>query len=281
MPPSFVGLWLTGLLIGVVSGLALLRRQGLLNLASFGAFACAGVGFAVGAKWHYRLELFLPWYEALGFRPLALLEPGGRTPLAVATGGACAGLWCMGKRLPWRNVGDALALAAMVGLSLGRVACIVHGCCVGWVCPHWAASVCVMPHPGTQAFTAQVAAGYGITVLPVIPLSTLFSVVGLCIVGVLLWQLRRGAPPGRVLAIACIAGPFAKAGLELLRAELRPPPLMIGLPLAAGTVAALTVGASIAWRLVATRVATASRQRDAETKFPITVSRGSARGSTN
>ena len=233
MEVHFYGVaWITGLLVGAASGLRVVAGRRTVDWRTYGAFACGFVGMILGAKWQYRLE-FLPWPAAIAMPPGSLLAGGERTPLAVAMGAAFAALWCAWWRLPWRHLGDGLAFGAMVGLSLGRVGCIVNGCCLGRVCPTSLASLCIMPPPGSQAFMAQMGASGLAHPMPVVPLSILFSLVGWCIVAVLWTQLRRGAPPGRLLAIACLAAPLAKAGLELLRDEPRPPGLMIGLPLAA------------------------------------------------
>jgi hypothetical protein len=56
----------------------------------------------------------------------------------------------------------------------------------------------------------------------------------------MLLQVRYNAPPGRILAIGCLAGPLAKIVLELLRDHSRPPGLMLGIP------AIAVVGATIA-----------------------------------
>jgi prolipoprotein diacylglyceryltransferase len=256
----YFGTWVSGLLIGITAGLALLRRRQLLTGASAGAFVCAWIGFSIGAKWHYRLEM-LPWSEALLFPLGELLEGGDRTPLAVATAGACAAAWCGWRRLPWRDLGDALALAGMIGLSLGRVGCIIGGCCLGKVCPPWAAPLCVMPRYGSMEFMAQVALGQRSHALPVVPLSVLFSLVGLCIVVVLLVHLHRGAPRGRILAITCVAGPLAKGILEVLRAPPRPAALRIAFPLATAAVAAAVLGCMALWRVMTARSDAAQSDR--------------------
>ena len=67
------------------------------------------------------------------------------------------------RRLPLRRYLDILAISAMIGLSFGRVGCLLNGCCYGATCKEdfplaihfpYAASPAVYPHRGENPYPA-------------------------------------------------------------------------------------------------------------------------------
>ncbi len=229
---SYLGFWAAGGLAGLVSGVFILRARRVLTPAAFGALVIAWCGLAIGARWQHRLE-YLPVLTALWISPHELFEPGTRLPLGLVTGAALAGLWCLLFRAPWREVGDALAVAASVLIPIGRLGCIANGCCMGGVCRRFAL-FCMRYPPETEAYGAQlqhnlISPGAPLS-LPAHPLPAYFAVASLLTLAVLLWLLRRGAPAGSMLATFCILRPLSKLSLEPLRAVPRPGALMLGIP---------------------------------------------------
>jgi prolipoprotein diacylglyceryltransferase len=231
---SYLGAWAGGGLAGLVSGVFILRARRVLTPATFAALLIAWVGFAVGAKWQHRLE-YLPVFSALWISPRELFEPGMRLPLGLVTGAVLAGLWCVLWRAPWRETGDALAVAASVLIPIGRLGCLANGCCMGRVCGRFAL-FCMRFPPDTEAYSAQIqhnliSPGDPLS-LPAHPLPLYFAGASLLTLTILLWLLRRRVPAGFMLATFCILEPIAKLSLEQLRAVPRPGPLMLGIPAA-------------------------------------------------
>ncbi|HYY74451.1 MAG TPA: prolipoprotein diacylglyceryl transferase family protein [Solirubrobacterales bacterium] len=229
---SYLGFWAGGELVGLVSGAFILRARRVLTPATFGALVIAWCGLAIGARWQQRLE-YLPVLTALRMSPHELFEPGTRLPLGLVTGAALAGLWCVLFRAPWRDVGDALAVAASVLIPIGRLGCIANGCCMGAACRRFGL-FCMRYSPGTEAYSAQlqqnlISPGAPLS-LPAHPLPVYFAVASLLTLAVLLWLFRRGAPAGAMLATFCILQPLSKLALEPLRAVPRPGPLMLAIP---------------------------------------------------
>jgi prolipoprotein diacylglyceryltransferase len=68
--------------------------------------------------------------------------------------------------------------------------------------------------------------------LPLHPLLLYFGLASLAILLVLVWQIRRGAAPGRPALIFCVLQSAVMLLLELLRAIPRPSVLMTAIPLA-------------------------------------------------
>ena len=243
-------LWTLGCAAGFVAALLVLRRHGTLGPATALAIGIAWAFLFVGSKWHSRLEL-LPWTEAVLVSPSELFAPGRRLPLGLLTSGAAAALCCVVLRLPWRTVGDALAVFWSALIPIGRIGCMIHGCCLGTVCPAWLRPLGWRYGPGSEAFQLQVAAGAlsptSPLSLPVHPLPLYFALASLATLALLLWLLGRGAPPGTLLLAFCILRPAAKLGLEPLRADPAQPWLMVAIP-AATLASAAIAGAVVLFR---------------------------------
>jgi phosphatidylglycerol:prolipoprotein diacylglycerol transferase len=203
----------------------------------------------IGSKWQFRLES-MPLGEALAF-PLSEWRSGGhRIDLGLVLGVLLASGWCLAARIPWRPAADALAVAASALIPVGRVGCMLFGCCMGVPCGH-GAPFCLRFPPGSEAYNQQVRDGLiplsAAMSLPAHPLPAYFAAASLLTLGVLVWLLRRGAPAGSLFLAFCILRPAAKLALEPLRAVPSPSPLMTAIPAvvlsgALSTVAVLLVG---------------------------------------
>ena len=98
-------------------------------------YVAALVGAFLGAKIVYLLaEGWLDWNEPDRWRRLAT----GKTILGALLGGYAA-VELAKKLLGYRSAtGDWFALSAPGGIILGRIGCLLHGCCPGQVCErHW------------------------------------------------------------------------------------------------------------------------------------------------
>jgi phosphatidylglycerol:prolipoprotein diacylglycerol transferase len=219
--PIYLAFWTSAAAIGFVLGTRVLLARRACSASTLFALGLAWGGLILGARWQFRLEE-LPVLEALAIPPRDLLTPGMRIPLGLVTGAVLAGLWCAVSGAPWRETGDALAVAGATTIALGRWGCFMAGCCSGTVCGAWWRPICVRYPRGTEAYNYQVGAhliGLGDPMsLPVHPLPLYFS-AGACLILLVCWiLLRRGAAPGTLLAVFCIARPTTKVLLEPLRA---------------------------------------------------------------
>ena len=252
-------LWTLGCAVGFVAALLVLHRRHVLTPATALTVALAWLFLFVGSKWHSRLE-YLPWTSALLVSPAELFAPGRRLPLGLLTSGVAAALSCLLLRLPWRAVGDALAVFWSVLIPIGRIGCMVYGCCLGGVCGAWLRPLGWRYGPGSEAFRVQVAAGLieptSGESLPVHPLPVYFALASIATLVVLLRLLRHGAPPGTLLLVFGLLRPATKLALEPLRAEPAPSWLMIGIP-----AATLTIATTIAAFLLLRRAGVVGRRR--------------------
>src|SRR5215813_4266559 len=262
---SHLLIWTAGAATGFLAAVTMLRARRALSSSTVLALGWAWAGLLIGAKWQYRLEQF-PLLGALWMSPGEVLAPGLRLPLGLLVGGMLAGLWCLAVGAPWRATGDALAVAASAMMPIGRIGCLVNGCCMGAVCGRFAA-FCLRYPPGSEAYTVQLSddlipASAPLS-LPAHPLPLYFAASSLVILAVLLWLYRRGAPQGALLATFCILEPLVKLLLEPLRATPRPPALMVGIPLSVLTVSSIVLVAKYRQIVVAHRSTVAPAARPA------------------
>jgi len=234
-PTLHFAFWTMGVAAGVVAAALVLHVRRALALSTVLALGIAVGGLLLGANLQFRLEIF-PVREALDIHRDTLLQGPMRIPLGLLVGAVLAGFWCILVGAPWRETGDALAVAASVMIPIGRVGCLVNGCCMGTVCGRWVGRWWCPRYPsGTQAYERQFRDGLislsDQVSLPAHPLPVYFALTSLLTLGILIWLLRRQAPPGAPLAVFCILRPLSKLLLEPLRAMPRQGDLMIAIPL--------------------------------------------------
>jgi phosphatidylglycerol:prolipoprotein diacylglycerol transferase len=227
--------WALACDVGGIVSIGVLRARGALQPGAFAALVVSVVGFVFGAKLQYQLEE-LPLSTALRFLPQFFLEPGVRMPLGLLLGGLVACATAVAARTPWRAVGDAWAVGAAAAIVVGRIGCLLAGCCAGIACgPFAPAFLCWSYPPESEVFADQVTMGLisptSPASLPVHPLPLYFSLASLVTTATLVLLLRRGAKPGTLLATFCILRPLAKLALEPLRADPRPGLLMTAIPM--------------------------------------------------
>ena len=125
---------------------------------------------------------------------------GGLATHGLIVGGATGVLaYCWWRRVPFRPVLDALAVAAALILACGRVGNFIDGQIVGSVTGvPWA-----VKFPYAEGFRHPVVLYDGLKNALLIP--------------ILLWVRRRGAPPGRAAALFLLLYPTLRIPIDLFR----------------------------------------------------------------
>ncbi len=107
----------------------------------FGALIGAKIAFLIAAGWMYRND------------PIALLS--GKSITGGILGGYIAVEWAKRQTGYARTTGDIFAITAPLGLAIGRIGCLVQGCCGGIECErHWWT---VLDSHGVPRWPSQVA----------------------------------------------------------------------------------------------------------------------------
>ncbi len=178
-------------------------------------YLAALVSAFVGAKIVYLgAEGWLHWHDDNRWIQFAT----GKSVLGALLGGY-AGVEIAKRVLRYRQTtGDWFALVAPVGIMLGRVGCVMHGCCLGNACePSW--------------YTMNDAAG--VARWPAAAVELIFNVLAL---GIILLLRRNRVLPGQHFHLYLMAYGLFRFAHEFMRAT----PRILG-PLSGYQIAALAV----------------------------------------
>jgi phosphatidylglycerol:prolipoprotein diacylglycerol transferase len=207
-------LMLAGIAVSVVFWVRLAKRDERLLIIYLAALVSA----FLGAKLVYlAVEGWIFWNDPQRW----MIWATGKTILGALLGGY-AGVELAKKLTGYTQAtGDWFALIAPVGIMLGRVGCLIHGCCLGKECaPAWWTIRDVQ----------------GIPRWPAVPVEIGFNLVALA--GVLLLRQKR-ILPGQHFHLYLIAYGLFRFAHEFLRATPRMAYGLTGYQLAALSVAAL------------------------------------------
>lgn len=137
------------LLIATVCGVVLAayrgRKVGLSPDAIFSLAFYMFVGGIVGARlfWiiqYWKQEVYDPNSIAVTIRRMANFVEGGLVVYGSLIGALLAAVWYLKRnKLPVLAVADLIAPSLVLGLAIGRIGCLMNGCCFGGTCEHpWA-----------------------------------------------------------------------------------------------------------------------------------------------
>jgi phosphatidylglycerol:prolipoprotein diacylglycerol transferase len=197
------------LLLGIVASAFIWSRMARQDKRLPAIYAAALVGAFLGAKLAYLLA---EGWRDVGQPDLWLRWATGKSVLGALLGGYGA-VELAKHLLNYREAtGDRFAVIAPIGIGLGRVGCVLHGCCQGRLCAfgHWPA--------------AQVELGFNVVML-----------------GVILTLRSRGIWRGQLFHLYLISYGLFRFAHEFLRDTPRVAFGVTGYQLIALAVAALSV----------------------------------------
>jgi phosphatidylglycerol:prolipoprotein diacylglycerol transferase len=169
-----------GILVAILIAIRLGRRDG---LARWDTASVGLVGFGAGLLGAVLLDLIANPGGYRGF--LSEPSPPGMAFLGGLIVGGVAGLAIVRRfRLPLGAVGDAAAPAIPIGHAIGRLGCLLAGCCHGSPSGSWPGLV--FRDPDAPAFAISRGA------LPLHPVQ-LYEAIGLVLLGAGLLLARRKA----------------------------------------------------------------------------------------
>jgi phosphatidylglycerol:prolipoprotein diacylglycerol transferase len=178
---------LTGLLAGIGISVQRGRQLGL------DADTIMGLGFwmmvtgVIGARAFYVIQ---KWQEFQTIGQIFQVTEGGLVIYGGVIGGLVACAWyCQRKGLKLLATADLVAPGFLIGLSFGRIGCLLHGCCFGGVCTADLPSI-RFPH-GSIPFQSQIADG---------------SLLGL--------KTEQGTIPGKIISVRADS-PAEKEGISV------------------------------------------------------------------
>ena len=123
--------------MGLLCGYTLMMKRARLYSLDKNAVSdlvfCAMAAALVGARGLYVIRFWNEEFAGRGFSDIFKIYQGG---LVFFGGFACAGICVIVfsrlRRLPLGDVGDLFAAALPLGHALGRIGCLLNGCCHGF-----------------------------------------------------------------------------------------------------------------------------------------------------
>ena len=202
-----VGLWTAG------------RRAPLAGLSADG-IADLGPWLIVGALMGSRVLYVVSYWEELMSNPLFpsapwmevfMIHRGGLVFYGGLVGAALACvLYARWKKLLLWRVADILAPSLALGYALGRIGCLMNGCCYGRACTlPWAIFYPVghETHP------------VGLVATPVHPTPIYDALLSLAMYGALAWLFRCRKFDGQVFATYLMGYTLTRSFVELFRGD--------------------------------------------------------------
>jgi phosphatidylglycerol:prolipoprotein diacylglycerol transferase len=207
---------LAGIGVSIAFWLRLAHRDERLLIIYFAALVSA----FLGAKLVYLVaEGWIFWSDPRRW----MIWATGKTILGALLGGY-AGVEVAKKLTGYTSAtGDWFAIVAPVGIVLGRIGCLLHGCCLGRACePSW--------------WTIQ--DSMGVARWPAVPMEIAFNLVAVLVLAIL---RRRRVLIGQHFHLYLISYGIFRFGHEFLRATPRVAGLATGYQFAAIAVAILGI----------------------------------------
>lgn len=239
---AYVSLWAIGL-ITLYAGTALRARAHelpalkavllLLGLAPFGW---------LGARVHsYAFEQELPLGH-LFLAPGNLLKPGYRMPGGILAAAIAAPVLAAFMRLPFLRWADLVCPLVPLALGIGRIGCLLRGCCFGTLCGlPWAIGFSNPSEAYANHDMRRLLVPGAMTSLSVHPFQLYLSLAALCVSIALLRFERQKRFDGEVAIMFVALQGLTMGALEVFReTTMFPPvPLRQAGPIAAGVLATL------------------------------------------
>ena len=152
---------LLGLLAGIGITVARGQQLGVLPDTIIGLGFWMMLGGIVGARLFYVVQ---KWDDYQGHElwerlvDVAKLTEGGLVIYGGVIGGLVAGgVFCWRHRLRLAATADLIAPGFLLGLAIGRIGCLLHGCCFGGAC--WANLPNIHFPAGSVPYNSQLASG--------------------------------------------------------------------------------------------------------------------------
>lgn len=173
-----------GLLAGLWVAVRLARREGLPAEALLDVASLLLISAIAGARLLFVL-LNLDDFQGRWMQVFSIWS-GGLSFHGAVVGGVLAGWWyCRRHKLPFLALADVVAPGLALGYAIGRIGCLLNGCCYGG--------------PGNVAWAVQFPHEQGGMTPPSHPTQIYSALFGLAMYAALLAINRRKTVPGQVI----------------------------------------------------------------------------------
>lgn len=169
------------------------------------------LGGIVGGRALYVITFWQEQFAGQPFWEVFAVHHGGLVFYGGLIGATLAGVWAARrKRLPLGKLTDLLAPSVALGYAIGRIGCLLNGCCYGHATAlPWA----IRFPPGHETHPV------GKEALPVHPTQLYESLSNLALYLALAWFWPRRRFDGQVFAVYLLGYATLRAGVELFRGD--------------------------------------------------------------
>ncbi|HUC85123.1 MAG TPA: prolipoprotein diacylglyceryl transferase [Candidatus Acidoferrales bacterium] len=173
------------------------------------------IGSIVGARVVYVTTYWKQEFAAGPFSEVFMIQHGGLVFYGGLIGAAIAGIGYMWwKKLPVWKIADTVAPSIALGSAIGRVGCLLNGCCYGRFCDlPWA----IHFPPGHET--------HG---LPVHPTEVYDGLLNLLLYAGLAWLFRRRKFDGQIFALYLMGYAVCRFIVEFFRGDYPPDHIHFG-----------------------------------------------------
>lgn len=160
----------------------------------------------VGARILYVATYWERDFKNQPFSEVFMVQHGGLVFHGGFVGAMLAGFaWCGWRRVPGWRMADIMAPSLALGHAIGRIGCLINGCCYGSRCElPWA-----IHYPGS----------YGLPDARLHPTQVYESLLGVALSLGLAWWFPRRRFDGQVFAIYMVAYAVIRSFVELFRGD--------------------------------------------------------------
>ena len=182
-------LLLIGFVLAALRGVRHAPRYGATGDTVWDASLAGLFGGVIGGRLAFVAQN-LPFFSQNPGKIFAIWD-GGMTSFGGLIGGIAVGIWIAYKRgvNPW-DAGDLAAVSVPIGYGIGRIGCLLNGCCYGGACSlPWAMHF----HPEGVSDTG-----------PVHPTQIYSAFAALVMYLILAWMEKRRQFRGQLVLLFCI-----------------------------------------------------------------------------
>lgn len=200
------------------------------------------IGGIVGARILYVITYWDrlmrdPLYPQAAWTEIFMVQRGGLVFYGGLIGATLAGIiFARLKKIPVWKLADILAPSLALGYAIGRIGCLMNGCCYGREC-HLPWAITFPPAPDMPA-------------TPVHPTQIYESLLNLLLSFALAWLFKKRRFDGQIFAIYLMCYAVARSFVELFRGDYSATHLHGGLtPAHMVSIGIFAAGAILFWRL--------------------------------
>lgn len=173
------------------------------------------LGGIVGARALYVATYWERDFKNQPFSEIFMVQHGGLVFHGGFAVAAVAGfVWCWRRGIPGWRMADILAPSLALGYAIGRIGCLINGCCFG--------RRCELP------WAIRYPAKYGLPEGGLHPTQVYEALLGLALAGVLAWRFGRRRFEGEIFAFYLIAYALLRSFVELFRGDYPASTLVFG-----------------------------------------------------